>query len=44
MRSRPYQPIPFQWSDHILYHDERLENREYLSNEDNDPGGFFKKI
>jgi hypothetical protein len=39
--TRPYQPIPFQWSDHILYHDGRLEHREYLCNEDKDPGEEF---
>ena len=39
--TRPYQAIPFQWSDHILYQDERLEHREYLCDEDKDPGEEF---
>ena len=39
--TRPYQPIPFQWSDHILYPDGRLVHREYLCDEDKDPGEEF---
>jgi hypothetical protein len=39
--TRPYQTIPFQWSDHILYPDGRLEHREYLCDEDKDPGKEF---
>ena len=39
--TRPYQPIPFQWSDHILYPDGRLDHREYLCDEDKDPGEEF---
>ena len=39
--TRPYQAIPFQWSDHILYPDGRLEHREYLCDEDKDPGEEF---
>jgi hypothetical protein len=35
--TRPYQPIPFQWSNHILYQDGRVEHREYLCVEDKDP-------
>jgi predicted RecB family nuclease len=35
--TRPYQPIPFQWSDHILYEDGRVEHMEYLCAEDKDP-------
>ena len=35
--TRPYQPIPFQWSDHILYEDGRVEHMEYLCVEDKDP-------
>jgi len=35
--TRPYQTIPFQWSDHILFEDGRIEHREYLHDEDTDP-------
>jgi predicted RecB family nuclease len=39
--TRPYQTIPFQWSDHILYEDGKLDHREYLFNEDKDPREEF---
>ena len=39
--TRPYQTIPFQWSDHILYKDGKLEHREYLCNEDKEPREEF---
>ncbi|MGD9045947.1 MAG: DUF2779 domain-containing protein [Desulfobacterales bacterium] len=39
--TRPYQTIPFQWSDHILYEDGNLRHREYLCNEDKDPREEF---
>jgi hypothetical protein len=39
--TRPYQPIPFQWSDHILYEDGRVEHMEYLCVEDKDPREEF---
>jgi hypothetical protein len=39
--TRPYQTIPFQWSDHILYEDGKLHPREYLCNEDKDPREEF---
>jgi len=39
--ARPYQTIPFQWSDHILYEDGNLDHREYLCNEDKDPREEF---
>jgi len=35
--TRPYQTIPFQWSDHILHENGRLEHVEYLCDEDKDP-------
>jgi CRISPR/Cas system-associated exonuclease Cas4 (RecB family) len=35
--TRPYQGIPFQWSDHILHKNGKLEHREYLCSEDRDP-------
>jgi len=34
--THPYQTIPFQWSDHILCEDGKLDHREYLCNEDKD--------
>ena len=39
--TRPYQTLPFQWSDHILYEDGTLEHREYLCDEDKDPREEF---
>ena len=41
--TRPYQTIPFQWSDHILCEDGNLEHREYLCNEDKDPREEFSQ-
>jgi len=39
--TRPYQTIPFQWSDHILDEDGQLTHREYLCGEDKDPREEF---
>lgn len=39
--TRPYQTIPFQWSDHILSKDGTIEHREYLCNQDYDPREEF---
>lgn len=39
--TRPYQTIPFQWSDHILYNNEKIEHREFLFDEDSDPRKDF---
>ena len=39
--THPYQAIPFQWSDHVLYEDGELDHREYLCNEDRDPREEF---
>jgi predicted RecB family nuclease len=39
--TRPYQAIPFQWSDHILDETGRLEHRYYLCGEDRDPREEF---
>ena len=39
--TRPYQTIPFQWSDHILSGDGKLDHLEYLCNEDKDPRKEF---
>lgn len=35
--TRPYQMLPFQWSDHVLSKDGNLDHKEYLCHEDNDP-------
>jgi hypothetical protein len=39
--TRPYQAVPFQWSDHILHKDGKIEHREYLCEEDKDPREEF---
>jgi hypothetical protein len=39
--TRPYQAIPFQWSDHILTADGILEHREFLHEETDDPREAF---
>ena len=39
--TRPYQTMPFQWSDHILSEDGTIEHGEYLCNEDKDPREDF---
>ena len=39
--TRPFQTIPFQWSDHVLFRDGTLEHRHYLCNEDKDPREEF---
>ena len=39
--TRPYQTIPFQWSDHVLYEDGTLKHHEYLCDEDKDPREEF---
>jgi predicted RecB family nuclease len=39
--TRPYQTIPFQWSDHTLLEDGKLDHREYLCIEDKDPREEF---
>jgi len=39
--TRPYQTMPFQWSDHILNEDGNIEHREYLCEEDKDPREEF---
>jgi hypothetical protein len=35
--TRPFQQVPFQWSDHVLLPDGSLEHREYLHRGDTDP-------
>ena len=39
--TRPFQTMPFQWSDHVLFEDGTLEHRQYLCNEDKDPREEF---
>ena len=39
--TRPYQTIPFQWSDHMLYENGTLEHKEYICNDDKDPREEF---
>jgi hypothetical protein len=41
--TRTYQALPFQWSDHIVYHDEQIEHREYLCLADKDPREEFSR-
>ncbi|UCH24198.1 MAG: DUF2779 domain-containing protein [Deltaproteobacteria bacterium] len=41
--TRPYQAIPFQWSNHILTADGNIDHREYLCNEDKDPREEFAR-
>ena len=35
--TKPFQQVPFQWSDHVLRPDGSLEHREYLHTEPTDP-------
>jgi len=35
--TRPFQQVPFQWSDHVLHEDGTLEHRGYLHVEETDP-------
>ncbi len=39
--TRPYQKIPFQWSDHVLHEDGALEHPEFLHDADTDPREEF---
>lgn len=41
--TRPYQSVPFQWSDHVLHEDGRVEGLEYLCEEDKDPKEEFAR-
>ncbi len=41
--TRPYQVIPFQWSDHILERDGMLHHREYLHDGPEDPREPFAR-
>jgi predicted RecB family nuclease len=35
--TRPYQMVPFQWSDHVEYADGRIEHHEFLCTDSQDP-------
>jgi len=39
--TRPYQTVPFQWSDHILSENGTIEHRQYLCDEAKDPREEF---
>lgn len=41
--TRPYQTIPFQWSDHIIHPDGTVNHKEYLCGEDEDPREEFAR-
>ena len=41
--TRPYQTIPFQFSNHILFEEGRIEHAEYLCVEDKDPCEEFTR-
>jgi len=41
--TKPYQTIPFQWSDHILSVEGDIEHREYICEEDKDPRENFAR-
>ena len=41
--TRPFQIIPFQWSDHILFEDGSLEPRHFLWEEQTDPREEFAR-
>jgi predicted RecB family nuclease len=42
--TRPYETVPFQWSDHIQFEDGQVEHREYLCMEDKDPRAEFTEM
>jgi predicted RecB family nuclease len=39
--TRPYQTVPFQWSNHVMHENGNLEHQEYLCLEDKDPREEF---
>ena len=41
--TRPFQTIPFQWSDYLLHADGTLEHRDYLCAEDKDTREEFAR-
>jgi len=43
INTRPYQIIPFQWSNHIFYKNGSFEHKEYLCDNDKDPREGFAR-
>jgi hypothetical protein len=41
--TRPYQNVPFQWSDHILLADGSVEHQEFLCEKNDDPREEFTR-
>jgi predicted RecB family nuclease len=41
--TKPYQTLPFQWSNHILYPDGKIEHRDFLFDNDRDPRPEFTR-
>jgi hypothetical protein len=41
--TRPFQTIPFQWSDHVLHSDGTIEHREFLAAGRDDPREEFTR-
>jgi predicted RecB family nuclease len=41
--TKPFQTVPFQWSDYLLHREGSLEHREYLCGEDKDPREEFAR-
>jgi hypothetical protein len=41
--TKTYQALPFQWSNHILQENGRLDHHEYLCHEDKDPREDFAR-
>jgi hypothetical protein len=39
--TRPFEQVPFQWSDHVLAADGTLGHREFLHDDDSDPREAF---
>ena len=39
--TRPYEAVPFQWSDHVLHADGVLEHAEFLAEDTGDPREAF---
>jgi predicted RecB family nuclease len=41
--TRPFQTVPFQWSDYLLHREGSMEHREYLCGEDKDSREEFTR-
>ncbi len=42
-QTKPFQSLPFQWSDHILYENGKIEHRQHLGLNDQDPREEFTR-